>query len=82
MTERPPSQPVTKPERRSRKALWAVSLAFGLICGAAAGLGVVFLDGKDWIEGLATGLGFFAFGFLLFFFRFGRRLAELLSSVP
>jgi hypothetical protein len=29
-----------------------------------------------------TGLGFFAFGFLLFFFRFGRRLAELLSSVP
>ncbi len=69
-------------EQRSRKMLWAVSLAFGLICGATAGLGVVFHDGKEWTEGLLTGSGFFAFGFLLFFFRFGRRLAELLSSLP
>ncbi len=56
-----------------------VSLATGLLIGATAGGGIIFHDGKSVSEGLLAGLGFFAFGFGLMYFRYARRLAEILS---
>lgn len=59
----------------------AVSLIAGLFVGTLAGTGAVFHDGRPVAEGLLTGAGFFAFGFLLFYFRLTRRIAEFLSSL-
>lgn len=55
------------------------SLLFGLFVGLLAGGGIIFHDGKSVAEGALAALGFFAFGFGLMYFRYARRLAELLS---
>jgi len=55
------------------------SLLFGIIIGALAGGGIIFHDGKSVGEGALAGLGFFAFGFGLMYFRYARRIAELLA---
>lgn len=58
--------------------IW-VSVLGGLGLALLAGGGIVFHDGKSIAEGLLAGLGFFAFGFVLLYFRYARRLAEVLS---
>lgn len=60
----------------------AVSLIAGVLIGGLAGTGVVFHDGRSLSYGLLTGVAFFAFGFVLFYFRLARRIAEFLSSLP
>lgn len=62
------------------RSILAVSLIAGLFMGSLAGTGVVLHDGRA--DGLTTGAGFFVFGFLLFYFRLARRIAEFLSSMP
>lgn len=74
MSDDAPSQPPL-----SRRTRFALSAAVGLLFAALAGLGVVFHDGKPWSEGLLTGAGFFAFGFIFAYVRYARRLAEMLS---
>lgn len=64
------------------RSILAVSLIAGLFMGSLAGTGVVLHDGRAAADGLTTGAGFFVFGFLLFYFRLARRIAEFLSSMP
>jgi hypothetical protein len=75
-------QPLGHREARSgqRIILW-LAIGFGLLAGFLAGGGVVFHDGKSWMEGALVGLGFFVLGFALMYLRFGRRIAELLSLI-
>jgi hypothetical protein len=55
------------------------SLLMGLFIGSVAGGGIIFHDGKSVAEGALAGLGFFAFGFGLMYFRYARRIAEILG---
>lgn len=68
-------------DNSNSRFILAVSLIAGLLIGTLAGTGVVFHDGRPAADGLLTGAGFFVFGFLLFYFRLARRIAEFLSSL-
>jgi hypothetical protein len=62
-----------------KRVIFWLSLGFGLFIGLVAGLGIVFHDGKSWMEGALGGLGLFGFGFAIMYLRYARKLAELLS---
>jgi hypothetical protein len=76
--QRPSPDPAPRPSRGL--ILW-LAVGFGLLIGLLAGLGVVFHDGKSWMEGGLVGFGFFAFGFALMYLRYARKIAELLSLI-
>ena len=67
--------------RANRRVIFWLAAGFGLLIGLLAGLGVVFHDGKSWMEGGLVGIGFFAFGFALMYLRYARKIAELLSLI-